>query len=119
MISITSKFVSTAKMTDLSVVSGCSLDVLRPGLLATDGSSFIATALSGARAGRINPVTLPVASVVTGGNERPSKALAAEVAAAQAKAYEFAAAGAESKKQTKQHHTMWAIRGPEPWSDPA
>ncbi|MET4926912.1 hypothetical protein P3L51_31935 [Streptomyces sp. PSRA5] len=116
MISITSKFVSTAKMTDLSVVSVCSLDVLRPGLLATDGSSFIATGLSGASAGRVNPVTLPV----TGGNERPSKALAAEVAAAaQAKAYEFAAVGAESMKQTKQHHTMWAIRGPEPWSDPA
>ncbi|EST29064.1 MULTISPECIES: hypothetical protein [Streptomyces] len=118
MISITSKFVSTAKMTDRSVVSACSLDVLRPGLLATEGTSFIATALSGASAGRINPVTLPV----TGGNERPSKALAAEVAAAEAQAYAFAAAGAESKKQTKQtkqHHTMWAIRGPEPWRDPA
>ncbi|MEV8334102.1 hypothetical protein OG501_12645 [Streptomyces niveus] len=117
MISITSKFVSTAKMTDRSVVSACSLDVLRPGLLATEGTSFIATALSGASAGRINPVTLPV----TGGNERPSKALAAEVAA-EAQAYAFAAAGAESKKQTKQtkqHHTMWAIRGPEPWRDPA
>ncbi|MEV0780015.1 hypothetical protein ACIBLA_36230 [Streptomyces sp. NPDC050433] len=115
MISITSNFVSTVKMTDRSVVSACSLDVLRPGLLATTGSAFIGTGLSGVSAGRTNPVALPV----TGGNERPSKALAAEVAAAEAKAYAFAAAGAESKKQTKQHHTMWAIRGPEPWSDPA
>lgn len=115
MISIISKFDSTAKMTDRSVVSACSLDVLRPGLLATDGSSFIATALSGVSADRINPVVLPA----TGGNERPTKALAAEVAAAEATAYAFAAAGAESKKQTKQHHTMWAIRGPEPWRDPA
>ncbi|GGK27386.1 hypothetical protein GCM10011583_69280 [Streptomyces camponoticapitis] len=115
MISINSSFVSTAKMTDLSVVSACSLDVLRSGLLATDESPFVATGLSGFGAGRTNPVALPV----TGGNERPNKALAAEVAAAEAKAYAFAAAGAELKKQTKQHHTMWAIRGPEPWSDPA
>lgn len=117
MISINSSFVSTAKMTDLSVVSVCSLDVPRPALLATDGSSFTATRLSGA--GRISPVTLPVTGANEGGNERPIKALAAEVAAAEATAYAFAAAGAELKKQTKQHHTMWAIRGPEPWRDPA
>ncbi|MCI3225903.1 hypothetical protein [Streptomyces sp. NP-1717] len=115
MISINSSFVSTVKMTDRSVVSACSFDVSRSGLLATDGAPFIATGLSGVRAGRINPVALPV----TGGNERPSKALAAEVAAAEAKTYALAAAGAEAKKQTKQHHTMWAFRGPEPWSDPA
>ncbi|WP_405801799.1 hypothetical protein [Streptomyces sp. NBC_01506] len=102
-------------MTDRSVVSACSFDVSLSGLLATDGSSFIATGLSGVNAGRTNPVALPV----TGGNERPSKALAAEVAAAEAKAYAIAAAGAEAKKQTKQHHTMWAFRGPDPWSDPA
>ncbi|MFD3919823.1 hypothetical protein [Streptomyces sp. NPDC058595] len=115
MISINSSFVSTVKMTDRSVVSACSFDVSRAGLLATDGAPFIATGLSGVRAGRINPVALPV----TGGNERPSKALAAEVAAAEAKTYALAAAGAEAKKQTKQHQTMWAFRGPEPWSDPA
>lgn len=115
MISMNSSFVSTAKMTDRSVVSACSFDVLLSGLLATDGSTSIATVLSGVSAGRTNPVTLPV----MGGNQRPSKALAAEVAAAEAKAYAFAAAGAESKKQTKQHHTMWAFRGPDPWSDPA
>lgn len=115
MISITSSFVSTAKMTDRSVVSACSFDVLPSGLFATDGSPFVATGLSGVSAGRINPVALPV----TGGNERPSKARAAEVAATEAKAYALAAVGAETKKQTKQHHTMWAFRGPEPWSDPA
>lgn len=115
MISINSNFVSTAKMTDRSVASACSSEVLLSGLLASDGFPFVATGLSGVRAGRINPVALPV----TGGNERPSKALAAEVAAAEAKAYALAAAGAETKKQTKQHHTMWAFRGPEPWSDPA
>ncbi|MFD9868371.1 hypothetical protein ACFXI8_05115 [Streptomyces niveus] len=115
MISITSSFVSTAKLTDRSVVSACSFDVSLSGLLASDGSPFVATGLSGVRAGRINPVALPA----TGGNERPTKALAAEAAAAEAKAYAVAAAGAEAKKQTKQHHTMWAFRGPEPWSDPA
>lgn len=115
MISITSSFISTAKLTDRSVVSACSPVVPLSGRLATDGSPFIATGLSGARAGRTNPVALPV----MGGNERPSKALAAEVAAAEATAYAVAAAGAEAKKQTKQHHTMWAFRGPDPWSDPA
>jgi len=38
---------------------------------------------------------------------------------AQAQAYAFTAAGAGSRKQTTQHHLMWAFRGPEPWSDPA
>ncbi|WP_330173721.1 hypothetical protein OG875_09175 [Streptomyces sp. NBC_01498] len=115
MISINSRSVSTAKMTDLPIASVCTLAVLRAGLLASDGSTFFATGLSGVRAGRINPVAVPA----TGGNERPIKALAAEAAATEATAYAVAAAGAESKKQTKQHHTMWAIRGPEPWSDPA
>ncbi|MER5769195.1 hypothetical protein [Streptomyces sp. NPDC001985] len=54
------------------------------------------------------------------GNERPTKALEAGVAAAEAKAYAFAAASAEEAKQI-QHHTTkkWAFRGLEPWSDPA
>jgi hypothetical protein len=51
-------------------------------------------------------------------DERPAKALEAGVAAAEAQAYAFAATGAETKTQT-QHHTMWAFRGLEPWSDPA
>ncbi|WP_405612649.1 hypothetical protein OG292_11875 [Streptomyces sp. NBC_01511] len=116
MISIISKFVSTAKMTDPSVVSACAFDVSLSGLLATEGTPFsVATGLPCFNTGRINPVAVPA----KGGNERPSKALAAELAAAEATAYAFAAAGAEAKQQTKQHHTMWAFRGPEPWSDPA
>ena len=116
MISINGSFVSTDKLTDLSVVSVCSLGVSRAGLLATDGSMFAATGLQGSiAAGRVGLPGLPVRN----GNERPSGALAAGVAAAEAKAYAFAAVSAESEKQSTQHHTMWAFRGPEPWSDPA
>lgn len=50
--------------------------------------------------------------------ERPTKALEAGVAKAQA--FGYAAAGAGKPKQTMNHpQTMWALRGPEPWSDPA
>jgi hypothetical protein len=54
------------------------------------------------------------------GNERPTSAPAA-VAAAQAVAYAsaFAANGAGVDRQKKQHLTMWAFRGLEPWRDPA
>ncbi|WP_405618926.1 hypothetical protein [Streptomyces sp. NBC_00076] len=105
MISINSRSISTAKMTDRSVVSTCMLGASAPG-----------SGLSGIRAVR------PVSSVSLAGlpvrerNERPIKAL--EAVGAQAQAYAFAAAGAGSRKQT-QHHLMWAFRGPEPWSDPA
>ena len=108
MISINTSFISTAKMTDRSVVSACLL-----------GFSSLGTGLSGI------PAVRPASSVSLAGlpvrerNERPTKALAAAVAAAQAQAYAFAAAGAGCRKQTTQHHTMWAFRGPEPWSDPA
>jgi hypothetical protein len=51
-------------------------------------------------------------------DERPTKALEAGVAPAYA--YGYAAAGAGALKQTMNHpQTMWALRGPEPWSDPA
>ncbi|MGW1006311.1 hypothetical protein [Streptomyces sp. NPDC002520] len=106
MISINSSFISTAKMTDRSAVSLCIL-----------GASNQGTGLSGIRAVR------PASSLSLAGlpvrerNERPSKAL--EAVAAQAHAYAFAAAGAGFRKQTTQHHLMWAFRGPEPWSDPA
>ncbi|MDX3852535.1 hypothetical protein [Streptomyces sp. AK02-01A] len=107
MISINKSFISTAKMTDLSVVSVCSLGF--------SGSELIATGLSGAFAVRpAGPAILPVRER----NERPTKALEAGVAAAEAQAYAFAAASADAMKQT-QHHTMWAFRGLEPWSDPA
>lgn len=106
MISINTSSTSSVKMTDRSVVvSLCML-----------GASIPGTGLSGIRAVRpassVSPAGLPVRER----NERPTKAL--EAVAAQAQAYAFTAAGAGSRKQT-QHHLMWAFRGPEPWSDPA
>ena len=106
MISINTSFISAAKMTDRPTVSTCML-----------GASNQGTGLSGIRAVR------PASSVSLAGlpvrerNERPTKALEAVVA--QAQAYAFTAVGAGSRKQTTQHHLMWAFRGPEPWSDPA
>jgi len=106
-ISIDTSFINTVKMTDLSaVVSTCPLGVSNPG-----------TGLSGIPAVRpassLSLADLPVRER----NERPTKALEAVVA--QAQAYAFTAVGAGSRKQTTQHHLMWAFRGPEPWSDPA
>ncbi|GGU53148.1 hypothetical protein [Streptomyces lavendofoliae] len=110
MISINSSSVSTtAKMTDRAVVSACSLGL--------SGSALIGTRLPGFAA--VRPATLPTALPVRERNERPTKALEAGVAAGKAQAYAFAATGAETKTQTQQHHTMWAFRGLEPWSDPA
>ncbi|MER7666360.1 hypothetical protein [Streptomyces sp. NPDC096193] len=112
MISIETSFISTAKMTDRSDASACSLGF---------SASFNGTGVSGSSA------ALPViglGGIALGGlpvrdrNERPTKALAADVAAVKAQAYAFAATSAETKKQT-QHHTTWAFRGLEPWSDPA
>ena len=107
MISINStKAINTAKMTDRSVVSACML-----------GVSNLGTGLSGIPAVRpASSVSLAVLPVRER-NERPSKAL--EAVEGQAHAYAFAAAGAGFRKQTTQHHLMWAFRGPEPWSDPA
>ncbi|KFF99922.1 hypothetical protein IQ62_17405 [Streptomyces scabiei] len=107
MISINTSFTSTVKMTDRSAVSLCLL-----------GISNLGTGLSAISGGR------PASSVSLAGlpvrerNERPTRALEAAVEA-QAQAYAFAAAGAGFRKQTTQHHLMWAFRGPEPWSDPA
>jgi hypothetical protein len=106
-ISINTSSVSTVKMTDLSAVSLCML-----------GVSNLGTGLSGIPAVRpASSVSLAVLPIRER-NERPTQALEAAVVA-EAQAYAFAAAGAGSLKQTKQHHTMWAFRGPEPWSDPA
>ncbi|MFD3614031.1 hypothetical protein ACFWWT_02045 [Streptomyces sp. NPDC058676] len=106
MISINFSSISTAKVTDRSVVSTCMLGASNPG-----------TGLSGIRAVRpassLSLADLPVRER----NERPTKAL--EAVEAQAHVYAFAPAGAGSRKQTTQHHLMWAFRGPEPWSDPA
>ncbi|MEH0546722.1 hypothetical protein QA802_27665 [Streptomyces sp. B21-105] len=98
---------STAKLTDCSVVSTCML-----------GASVLGTGLSGIRADRpASSSVSPVSLLVRERNERPTKAL--EAVEAQAHAYAFAATGAGFRKQTTQHHLMWAFRGPEPWSDPA
>ncbi|MFJ8109791.1 hypothetical protein [Streptomyces sp. NPDC096132] len=106
MIIINSSSVSTAKLTDRSVVSVCML-----------GASTLGTGLSGIRAGRLASASVaPAGLPVRERNERPTKAL--EAVGAQAQAYAFTAAGAGSRKQTTQHHLMWAFRGPEPWSDP-
>jgi hypothetical protein len=103
-ISINTSPISTVKLTDRSVVSTCLL-----------GVSNLGTGLSGIPAVRpASSVSLAVLPVRER-NERPMKAL--EAVGAQAQAYAFAAAGAGAAKQT--HHTMWAFRGPEPWSDPA
>ncbi|MEV7791622.1 hypothetical protein AB0O68_06550 [Streptomyces sp. NPDC087512] len=99
---------STAKLTDRSTVSLCML-----------GSSNPGTGLSGIRAVRpASPSLASVDLVVRERNERPTQALEAAVAA-QAHAYAFTATGAGFRKQTTQHHLMWAFRGPEPWRDPA
>ncbi|WP_282694287.1 hypothetical protein [Streptomyces sp. CC208A] len=97
-----------AKMTDRPVASACSLGLSASALL---GSGL--------------PVTgLPVLGLAGRGmsvierDERPTKARVAEEGKAGFTAYGFAAAGA-GKQQTTQHHTMWAFRGLEPWSDPA
>ncbi|MFI9614686.1 hypothetical protein ACIHCM_23980 [Streptomyces sp. NPDC052023] len=107
MISIKKSSISIVKTTDRSVASLCMLGISNPG-----------TGLSGIRADR------PASSLSLAGlpvrerDERPTKALEAAVVA-QAQAYAFTATGAGFRKQTTQHHQMWAFRGPEPWSDPA
>ncbi|WP_432247985.1 hypothetical protein ACRAR1_09230 [Streptomyces sanyensis] len=97
---------STATMTDHSVVSRCMLGF---------SSAFQGTGLSGA------PAMIPAFRLgglaVLERNERPTKALEAGVAAAEAPAYALAAASAT--QQTTHHHSKWAFRGLEPWSDPA
>ncbi|MEU9362642.1 hypothetical protein AB0M10_21605 [Streptomyces sp. NPDC051840] len=104
--------INTIKMTDPSVVSACSLGL---------GGSSELLALPSIGASAISAASRPVASLpVRLRNERPTEAPEAAVVKAQVSAYAFTAAGAGAKKQTTQHHhTMWAFRGPEPWSDPA
>ncbi|MCK1823263.1 hypothetical protein MTQ10_27655 [Streptomyces sp. XM83C] len=106
MISIDTSLSSTVKMTDRSAVSTCML-----------GASNLGTGLSGIRAVRPASSAALANLPVRERDERPTKALEAVVA--QAQAYAFTAAGAGFRKQTTQHHQMWAFRGPEPWSDPA
>ncbi|MER5433042.1 hypothetical protein [Streptomyces sp. NPDC002588] len=106
MIIINSSSINAAKLTDRSIVSLCML-----------GASTLGTGLSGIRAGRSASSSLaPAGLPVRESDERPTKAL--EAVGAQAQAYAFTAAGAGVRKQTTHHHLMWAFRGPEPWSDP-
>ncbi|MDT9688285.1 hypothetical protein Q5762_07935 [Streptomyces sp. P9(2023)] len=118
-ISTTVSFVSTDKMTDRSVVSACSLGLSGSAFL---GHGLPGTGLSGAglaAAASLRPAADLAGLPVMERNERPTEALEA-VAAGKATAYAFAATGAGIQtKQTQQHHTMWAFRGLEPWSDPA
>ncbi|MFF3391469.1 hypothetical protein ACFYW1_11150 [Streptomyces sp. NPDC002669] len=106
--------IKTNKLNDLSVVSTCSL-----GLTRSYESSLRGTGLSGIPAvSLLAPASLPVRER----NERPAQAPAAAVAKGQAQAYAFAAVGAGAEfgaKKQMTHHTMWAFRGPDPWSDPA
>lgn len=113
-IEITTSFIST-KVTDRSVAATCTL-----------GSSFQGTGLSAGASGLVGisavvPASLASLPVRDERNERPIQAPGAAVAKGRAQAHAFAATGAGAEKQTKhyQHHTMWAFRGPEPWSDPA
>ncbi|MEK8144794.1 hypothetical protein NKH18_33945 [Streptomyces sp. M10(2022)] len=101
--------INTIKMTDRSVASACSL-----GATCSPASVLHGTGISA-----VSPLFLASLPVRERRNERPIEAPAAAVAKGQALAYAFEAAGAGAKKQTTQHHTMWAFRGPEPWSDPA
>ncbi|MFG2328886.1 hypothetical protein ACGFMM_04605 [Streptomyces sp. NPDC048604] len=113
---IDSIIVRTAKMTDRSAASTCSLGLSGSAFI---GSGLSATGLSGVEAARLalSATALPV---VERRNERPTKALEAAVAGkAKHLAYGFAATGAGTQQQTMTHHTMWAFRGLEPWSDPA
>ncbi|MEV8567156.1 hypothetical protein AB0436_16540 [Streptomyces sp. NPDC051322] len=92
------------KMTDRSVVATCLL-----------GASLRGTGLSGISAvSSASFASLPVRDR----NERPTEAPAAAVAIAAPEGYALAATGAGLGKQETQHHTMWAFRGLEPWSDP-
>ncbi|MFJ9056752.1 MULTISPECIES: hypothetical protein [unclassified Streptomyces] len=106
--------INTIKMTDPSIVSTCSLGLTRSSELSLRGTGASGVSL-------VSPLSL-ASLPVRERNERPTGAPEAAVVKGQASAYAFtaAAAGAGAKKQTTQHHhTMWAFRGPEPWSDPA
>jgi hypothetical protein len=91
---------TTMSVTDRPVIASCLL-----------GSRLCGTGVSG---------VVPGSRERLGGNGRPTQAPAV-AAAAQAHAYAStcAANGAGEGRQKKQHLTMWAFRGLEPWRDPA
>jgi len=103
---ISINFSSDVEMTGRSAVSLCML-----------GASNKGTGVSGLRAAaHLESAFAPAGLAIRGRDARPTQAL--EAVQAQAQAYAFAATGAGVRKQTK-HNQMWAFRGPEPWSDPA
>ncbi|GHC47889.1 hypothetical protein [Streptomyces flavofungini] len=117
MISNNESFISTVKMTDRSVVASCLLGFSNQGTGLSVGNAALSL---GTAAVRPAAPALPLSGLeIREGNERPTKAPEA-VVTAQADAYVFAAAGAGFRNKTtqQQHHTMWAFRGLEPWSDP-
>lgn len=118
MISNNTSFINFQSVADRSaVVSACSLG-FSASLLAANGSGIdMGTGMPGGLVGA--PATsvagLPVLRLERA--ERPTKAL--EAGLAQAQVYAFAAASAVTTPKQTQHHTKWAFRGLEPWSDPA
>ncbi|MEV7087178.1 hypothetical protein AB0O07_14965 [Streptomyces sp. NPDC093085] len=117
MASIEYSFISTVKMTGLPVASACPLGFSGTGLIDGRIDSGMPGSSAAERAADrpvfSGPVTRERVALIN--DERPTKALA-EVAA-MSNTYAAAAAGAETKQT--QHHTKWAFRGLEPWSDPA
>ncbi|MGW5732423.1 MULTISPECIES: hypothetical protein [Streptomyces] len=123
MISINKSVISTVKMTDRSVVASCLLGFSNLGTGLSGGIAAAAVRPESSVLPLARPRTLGTAVAVlpmrevNEGSERATKAPAA-VVTAQAQAYAFAAAGSKKQTTQHQHHTMWAFRGLEPWSDP-
>jgi hypothetical protein len=104
----------SASAPSASSLSGAGLSGLGLGL--ADGGRVKGGVLSGAPVSGIRLESSFAGISVR--DERPTEALEAGVA--QAHAFGYAAAGAGAYKQTTNHpQMMWALRGPEPWSDPA
>ncbi|WP_448318344.1 hypothetical protein [Streptomyces sp. CO7] len=98
----------------VSVLSGSDVTVLGSGLVGgvqAEGGLLLDAPVFGSR-------SESAYAGISVREERPTKALEAGVAKAQA--FGYAAAGAGKPQQTMNHpQTMWALRGPEPWSEPA
>lgn len=101
-----SSFTTITKLTASTVVASRSLSISDLGTGLSGVSGLSALSFPGLSFGR---------PVEQKRDERPTQAPAA-VVAEEAHAYPIAAAGAGNP--TTQHHTMWAFRGLEPWSDP-
>lgn len=115
MISISTGSVSTVKLND-RVPASVRIPGFSAALLNGTGTSGVFETRPVSQAG---PGLSPLSERLRGSNgQRPTQALAADGAKAQACAYVRAAASAVTE-QMKHHDEMWAFRGPQPWSDPA